>query len=255
MSAALPFSIIIPCRNPGPKVRDALASVWAQSGVGIELIVVDGGSTDGTREWLESNRSRIAVLLTEPDQGIYDAMNKGIAAAHSEWLMFLGADDRLNPGVLARALGHPNAQGDVLAGAAAYRDGRVYRFSPDTSPAARNFLHHQAALYRRDLFERFGRFDTTLRIAADYDFNLRLWHAGVPIAPVPIDFAVCGIGGKSDGGAWAVYREEITVRHRHFAAPRCWWWDAAAMARFLRKQVVRRLRRPLGARTPSSDFK
>src|SRR4051812_471640 len=95
MSAAPTISVIVVCKNPGPRLAAALSSVREQLHVSTELIVVDGESTDGTREWLESNRAGITTLISEPDGGVYEAMNKGIAVARGEWIYFLGADDRL----------------------------------------------------------------------------------------------------------------------------------------------------------------
>ncbi len=241
MSAAPLVSIIVPCRNPGPRLRDALGSVWGQTDASFEVIVIDGGSTDGSREWLESNRDRIAVLVSEPDGGIYDAMNKAIARASGEWLLFLGADDRLaGDSVLhaasERLLTSPTA--GVVVGEAMYDDGRIYRLAARPNPVARNFVHHQASFYRRRVFAVHGSFDTTLNITADYDLNLRLWTAGVRFEPMTLRVAFCGTRGASDCGAWKVYRQEITTRHRHFPSWRCWPWDVASVVRFLRKQLV-----------------
>src|SRR5262245_9190971 len=105
MSAAPTLSVIVACKNPGSRLRSALGSVWEQRHVSPEVIVVDGGSTDGTREWLESERTRLATLVSEPDGGVYDAMNKAIARARGDWVYFLGADDRLTgDSVLSEAL-------------------------------------------------------------------------------------------------------------------------------------------------------
>lgn len=239
MSSAI--SIILPCLNPGPGLRAALASVWEQRSVAGEVIVVDGGSTDGSVEWLRANQSRLGSLVAERDGGIYDAMNKGVGRARGEWILFLGADDRLvGDLVLAEVLKWAGkTEAGVVAGEAAYDDGRIYRFRSRVNPVARNFVHHQCAFYRRALFAENGGFDPTLTIAADYDFNLRLWRARVRFKPIPVRVAACGTRGASDGGAWSVYREEIAVRHRHFPAWRCWWWDALSVVRFGRKQLVR----------------
>jgi glycosyltransferase involved in cell wall biosynthesis len=242
MPAAPPsVSVILVCKNPGPRLPNALKSVWAQLHVASEVIVIDGASTDGSREWLESQRERLAALVSEPDGGIYEAMNKGLALAHGEWVLFLGADDRLvGDMVLSEALNWvKKTEAGVAAGEAAYDDGRIYRLSSRVNPIARNFVHHQAAFYRRTLFEENGNFDTSLAVTADYDFNLRLWKNRVRFKPLKIRIAACGIAGTSDGGDWRVYREEITVRHRYFPAWRCWLWDALSVVRYVRKKIVR----------------
>ncbi len=239
MSAPL-ISVIIVCRNPGPQLPLALASVWEQPAEDVECLVVDGASTDGTREWLEMHRARLATLISEPDRGIYDAMNKGVAAARGQWVLFLGADDRLAShcvdGDLVAKLQTTNSS--VVAGEIVYTDGRCYRMKIPVRPLPRNFLHHQGAFYRRSLFRDHGNFDGRLIIAADYEFNLRLWNRKVAFESLPRLIARCSPGGLSDSGRWQVYAEEIRIRHRFFPGWQCWSWDALSCVRFLRKQIV-----------------
>lgn len=242
MSAAPVISVVLACKNPGPRLPAALASVWGQQGAAWELIVIDGASVDGTREWLAARSTQVAALVSEPDGGVYEAMNKGVRLARGAWLLFLGADDRLaGNGVLAAVAARLDASAaGVFAGEAAFDDGRVYRLADRPRPAARNFVHHQAAFYRRDCFAR-GGYDESLRFQADYDLNLRLWRAGVHFRSLPVRVADCASGGLSDAGRWANYREEIAVRHRHFPAWQCWPWDLIAIARCGRKQYIRRI--------------
>jgi putative colanic acid biosynthesis glycosyltransferase len=239
MSAPL-VSVILVCRNPGPALRTALESVWQQTGVAYEVIVVDGASTDGTAEWLAANRFRLGSLISEPDTGVYDAMNKGVASARGQWLLFLGADDRLAAPDTLFQLGNTLTQtpAGIVAGMARFTDGRTYAPQPATA-IRRNFIHHQSAFYRRELFAKHGSFDAIFRIQADYELNLLWQQAGVGIATLPQLVAVCGTGGLSDGGSWANYREEIRVRHQHFPAWQCWLWDLASFVRFLRKNIIR----------------
>ncbi len=238
-----PVSVILVCRNPGLRLRAALESVWTQPDGTCEIIVIDGTSTDGSREWLESQRARLGALVMEPDHGVYDAMNKGVAAAHGEWVLFLGADDRLHAGALSGIVPVlQSSQAGVVVGEAAYDDGRVYRLGAPAAAVRRNFVHHQAACYRRNLFAAHGPFEASLRIMADYDFNLRLLLAGVRFESAPVRIAACGSGGLSDAGGWTGYREEIAVRHRHFSAWQCWLWDLGSVGRYLRKRMVRALR-------------
>jgi glycosyltransferase involved in cell wall biosynthesis len=249
MPAPTPIiSVIVVCKNPGPHLPAALASVWEQHPVPAELVVVDGGSTDGTREWLETQRRQIATLISEPDRGVYDAMNKGLAAAHGDWVLFLGADDRLaGARVLSEAVNWMEKNGaDVAVGEAIYDDGRIYKLGPRVNPLARNFVHHQAAFYRRTLFAAHGHFDPSLAIMADYEFNLRLWKSQAHFEPVPLRIAACGSGGLSDAGGWRGYGEEIRVRHRYFPARQCWFWDALSVVRYVRKKIIRgRSRSPM----------
>ena len=233
-------SVIIVCRNPGPLLRTALESVWAQQGGACEVVVIDGASTDGSREWLESQRARIGTLVSEPDRGVYDAMNKGVTRARGDWLLFLGSDDRLLEDALGRiAPVLQQTEAGVVVGEAAYDDGRIYGMGNLTATVRRNFVHHQAAFYRRTLFAAHGKFDERLQLQADYDFNLRLLQSGVSFTAVAVRIAGCGSGGLSDSGRWLNYREEIAVRHRHFPAWQCWLWDLGSVVRYLRKKILR----------------
>ena len=238
------ISVIVVCRNPGARLRTALESVWAQTFLP-ELVVIDGASTDGSREWLESQRPRIAALVSEPDAGIYPAMNKGLAATTADWVLFLGADDRLaTPTTLAEAANSlATTDASVASGEARFDDGRLYSFGGIHTAIRRNFVHHQATFYRRALFTRHGSFDSSLRIQADYEFNLRLLRRRERFARLALRVADCASGGLSDSGRLQNYREEIVARHRHFAAVRCLPWDALSVARFIRKQILKRLRR------------
>jgi len=235
------ISVIVVCRNPGPRLREALASVWEQRDVTVDVVVIDGGSTDGTPAWLQEQRARLGALVSEPDRGVYEAMNKGVRLAHGEWILFLGADDRLiDPGALAeasRTLGDMSAS--VVVGSARYEDGRGYPFATARHAIRRNFVHHQAAFYRRNVFAAHGAFDAQLRYQADYDFNLRLLHGGIVFHPLDLTLTTCGRGGLSDAGHWGNYREEIAIRHRHFPAWRCWVWDLGSLLRCLRKKALR----------------
>ena len=242
MSAAPPVSVIVVCHTPGDRLHQALASVWEQTPASADLIVVDGGSTDGTRAWLEARRDRIHFFISEPDRGVYDAMNKGLAAARTDWILFLGADDRLANREVLAALAPRLARTDagVVGGETVYADGRRYRLRLPPNAIARNFVHHQAAFYRRHLLLTDGGFDLTLQIMADYEMNLRLWRRRERFESVPDHIAVCGVGGLSDRGQWQGYREEIAVRHRYFSPLACAPWDALSLLRFGRKKFVRR---------------
>lgn len=245
MSAPAPLiSVIVPCKNPGGALPATLDSLRVQRWVQPEIIVVDGASTDGTPAWLEPQRERLAAVISEADRGVYDAMNKGIARARGEWVLFLGAGDRLVGDSALSEISETltSTEAGVVCGEVAYDDGRIYRLARRLNPLARNFVHHQGAFYRRSLFAEAGDFDASLRIMGDYDFNLRLWKTHVRFKPVSLRIAACTTHGLSDSGRWLGYREEILVRHRYAKAWRCWLWDALSIARFMRKQCVRRKR-------------
>lgn len=192
------ISVITATYNCVNTIDDCLASVQGQSHPDVEHIVVDGASTDGTIAVVESRHDCRGSLVSEPDNGIYDALNKGIARARGDVVGFLHADDLYaDTGVLARiaaAFADPAVE-------AVYGD-LVYVRKEDTGKVvrywrSRPFFRRQLAwgwmpphptfYVRRELYQRFGAFDTTYRIAADYDCMLRVCNK--------ITKAIIGIGG------------------------------------------------------------
>lgn len=167
------ITIIIVAKNACATISSAIASVKGQTYSAVECIVIDGASTDGTLEILQ-NESSINILISEPDRGIYDAMNKGINYAHGEWILFLGADDQLaDRDVLARIFSvsydSQLIYGNVRFGqSACIYDG----FFSKTKLMWKNICH-QAIFYRRELFLRIGLFDERYPLWADWEFNLR----------------------------------------------------------------------------------
>ena len=240
------ISVIVVCHNPGPRLPATLASIWEQRWAGPELIVVDRGSTDGTREWLESQRARIAAILASGAATLYDALNEGIAQAQGEWVLLLSAEDRLvGDMVLSEALNWMmKTEAGVAAGEAAYDDGRITKLRSHVNPAARNFVARPATFYRRTLFAENGGFDPAFPTMADYEFNVRLWKNRVRFKPVPLRIAASRsevTTGRFDGRAC---REEMQVRHRYFGFWRCVGWDALSLIRWAGAGMARVFLRP-----------
>ncbi|MCL2332407.1 MAG: glycosyltransferase [Actinomycetia bacterium] len=183
------FSIVIAVRNAADTLPGALESVRAQSPVDFELIVIDGASDDRTAEIARAAGERFApdrfTLVCEPDRGIYDAFNKGLARARGRYLAFLGADDRYQPAALAAvaaAIGR-DADDEPDAVAGAYRvidaQGHAAKKLPRPEFVARRLprsmpTNHQALFLRTEVARRVGGFDPSYRIAGDYELFLRL---------------------------------------------------------------------------------
>lgn len=176
-------SVITVCRNAAATLEACLRSVAAQDGVRVEHVVIDGASTDGTAEVIARHRAGLAVVVSEPDGGLYDAMNKGVARAGGDFIIFLNADDVFaGPGALRDALrdiaGQPD--GDVYYGTLEVASGStVFRHVPPPPDRAAQemvtgCLPHQATLARREVFARTGPFDVRWRRHADYDWWLKV---------------------------------------------------------------------------------
>ncbi len=197
------ITVITVTLNAAAVVGDALRSVLAQQHEDVELVLVDGGSSDGTLDVVHALAGSRARVLAGPDAGIYDAMNKGIAAARGDALFFLNADDRLaHPGVLAELAqtlvwrSADLAFGDIVVfdeqqtRLRTHRHVRVARLGHES-------LSHQAVLARRGCFDRVGSFDTRYRICADLDWFMRCGAAGLRFAYLPQLVCRCMAGGAS----------------------------------------------------------
>jgi len=175
------FSIVVPTLNVASVVTTCLASIDRQSLGEYEVLLMDGGSNDETLELVSGFKSSLGdrlAMSVEKDTGVYEAMNRGVAKARGEWLLFLGADDRLHgDDVLARVAAfireNPASHlvhGDVILRSSSARYGGV--FDLDTLLFEKNICH-QAIFYRREVFANLGPYNLRYRIWADWDFNIR----------------------------------------------------------------------------------
>ena len=175
-------SIITPVLNE-PRVVRALDSIISQQHEHeIELIVVDGGSTDGTLDMLETRRDRIAVLVSEPDNGIYDGMNKGIGWATGDVIGILNADDHYSDSFVIRDVlqAFSDTRTDACYGNMVYIDeaGKVVRYWKAGPPRRANWYFgwappHPTFFVRKYVYDRYGAFNLGFPVAADYELMLR----------------------------------------------------------------------------------
>jgi len=197
-------SIVTVCLNDAAGLARTISSVARQTFSDYELVVVDGGSTDGSVDVVRANGAVVTDWVSEKDAGIYDAQNKGVRRARGEWIIFLNAGDALaSDDALARFFEGAPAE-DVLYGDVVWeeKDGRRrVDAQPDVLTLEffmRTNLPHQATAVRRALLERLGPYDTELRIAADYEFLLRsIVVHGATTRHVPVPLAVQVTGGLS----------------------------------------------------------
>jgi glycosyltransferase len=207
---SLQISVITAVFNRARTLEDSLRSVQAQSWPDVEHIVVDGASTDGSLDIVRRHEHRLARVVSEPDRGVYDALNKGIALASGDVIGFMHADDTFaSPQALqsvARAFEDPAV--DAVYGDLVYVSqadpSRVVRYWK-AGPFRREQLAlgwmppHPTFYVRRGLYERLGTFDTRYRIAADYENMLRiLWHGRANTVYIPQVLVRMRTGGVSN---------------------------------------------------------
>jgi glycosyltransferase involved in cell wall biosynthesis len=171
-------SIIVVVFRDREELREVTQSIFPHQSHEVELIVIDGGSNDGTVELLSSLDDRIDYWISEPDEGIYDAMNKGVAASRGEYILHLNAGDRLIQvplDILRRCL-EDNID---VASFRVLMDGKdVYVPKVGFPMKIANWWHHQGTFYRRS--SHLG-YDTRYRICGDFELNQRLMKAGASV--------------------------------------------------------------------------
>jgi len=175
------FSVISICLNEELNIQRTCESVCSQNHNDFEWIVIDGGSTDRTLHILEKYSDKITTLVTEPDSGIYNAMNKGISMASGEYVVFLNAGDqffhRNTLNIIAAAPQMDILYGDLIITRA---DGvELLETFPDRLTPYYllwGWLPHPATFIKMRLFKEFGVYDESFRIAGDYDLFLRLLY-------------------------------------------------------------------------------
>jgi glycosyltransferase involved in cell wall biosynthesis len=179
-------TLITVALNARPTLARTIETVQRQTFPSIEHVVIDGGSTDGTLELLATALRPHDHWISEPDAGISDALNKGVALARGEYLQFIHADDWLSPRQVEQAVESLERSGAdfVFGDLVFYEDGKPvfeYRGEPDyrhTITRRMPALNHPTVLMRKECFRHIGLFDLRYKCAMDYDWFLRLHLAG-----------------------------------------------------------------------------
>ena len=211
------LTIITPNYNSGDKLLATVRSTVSES-VEFEHIIVDGASTDGSTELASELAAEHAHLkvYSEVDNGVYDAMNKGIQHARGRYLFFLGAGDLLIPGGLTRISQHlPECEHALIYGDVLYRgishNGKFSRLM-----LCEGNICHQCILYSRRLFNLVGMYNTRYKALADWEFNLRCFgNRHVQVQYVPVIVAHFEVGGISSAGDKDFERDRTILLSQH----------------------------------------
>lgn len=180
----LKVSIITVSYNSKSTIADTILSVISQTYTNIEHIIIDGASTDGTKEIINSFRSKISMVVMEPDKGIYDAMNKGITLASGDIIGILNSDDFLasNDTIEKIAIAFEQEGCDAIIGnvdfVASKNNNKVIRRwinSPYKKGSFAKGWHpsHPAFYVKQEIYKKYGNFDITLNVSADFELMLR----------------------------------------------------------------------------------
>jgi glycosyltransferase involved in cell wall biosynthesis len=208
-------SVITVTRNSASGVSKAIESVLSQSYRPLEYIVIDGASTDGTVDIVRGYQGRISRIISEPDDGIYFAMNKGLQESSGSNILFINSDD---------SFAHPQALASLVDARRQYGDDPTICYSDfikhypsldrsmlmqASTALERGFsLCHQAMLVDRSAYDLIGSFDTSYRYAADHDWTARAKRAGVRFVKADVPPTVVFKHGGASHSSYRLSRNE-----------------------------------------------
>lgn len=211
------ISIISATLNSATYIRDCLASINSQSYDNLEHIIIDGASTDSTLERIKLTRTRVTKILSEPDKGIYDAINKGLKMVTGDIVGFLHADDTFASTTILENIAETfiNKTIDGIYGNLVYINtlNKVVRTWRSKPFHPKNVLHgwmppHPTLFLRKEIYEKHGLFDTSFKIAGDYDFILRLMvDEEITLKYIPETITIMRMGGASNRNLMMIARK------------------------------------------------
>jgi putative colanic acid biosynthesis glycosyltransferase len=205
--------------NMAEYIGGTLDSVLGQDHPHFESIVIDGASTDGSRDIIASYAPRLAYWVSEPDRNLYDAMNKGVRAATGDWVLFMNSGDRFaGPHVLSAMFAEDHSCADVLYGhhVRRYPDRGIDRIIRAETPdvlTLRMHCSHQSLFMRREILLQ-RPFSLKL-LAADYDAILAAYLGGKRFEAVDTVVAVAAVGGRSDNNRLTILMQRIAIVHSY----------------------------------------
>jgi len=230
------FSIITATYNSANTIAGNIASINEQSYPDIEQIIIDGASVDNTLDIIRANSIRKLILQSEPDKGIYDALNKGIKLASGDIIGFLHSDDCFylseTLGNIAKAFSSPGPV-DAVYGDLVFVDkkepDKVVRYWK-TKPFTPTLLKqgwmppHPTLFMRREVYERHGLFNVNLKCAADYDYILRVFNdKSLHFTYLPEIITKMKMGGVSTTGFWGLINKKkedyLVIKSNNIANP------------------------------------
>jgi glycosyltransferase involved in cell wall biosynthesis len=186
--AAPKISVITVVRNGEATLRETMDSILGNLGTTGEYLIVDGASTDRTKDIIDQRRESLSYFVSEADRGIYDAMNKAMLAARGDWLIFVGADDQLLVELddIVRVMKNPAAvyYGDVIiANTGARYAGKFSKYK-----LMQRNICHQSIFYPRGVYST-KNYETGIGMLADHKYNIEVWGSGVQFEY--IDQVIC----------------------------------------------------------------
>ncbi|SEQ15120.1 glycosyltransferase family 2 protein [Butyrivibrio sp. TB] len=200
MNRPIKFSIITVTFNCADTIERTILSVLSQHNVTCEYVIIDGASSDGTKRIIEQYQYEIDYYLSEPDEGIYDAMNKAIKHTTGDVVLFLNGDDYFSTNHSLEDISKwIIGDNSIVIGRVQYGDKLSVCYSDKSikSPYFEIFYPHQATFVPRSLYDSLGGFDENYKISADFDWICRATYKGIKIKWVDELVSVYKLGGRS----------------------------------------------------------
>lgn len=173
------ITIITVCYNASKTIEDTIKSVINQSYKDLEYIIIDGGSTDGTKEIVEKYKKVFPIIfVSEKDNGIYDAMNKGVDLATGEYINFMNADDYFfNKTVIEEVIPFLNTQYDIVYGnmEVRYKNFKMIKIEPEPKYLWMGPVNHQSSFIKREMMKKY-MYNVNNKIVADFEFFLTVYY-------------------------------------------------------------------------------
>lgn len=195
------ITVVTVVYNAESTLEQTILSVINQTYDNVEYILVDGASTDGTLDIIKKYEDKIDYWISEPDKGIYDAMNKGIDLASGDFLVFLGADDLLFDAYVFQNISNRMVNREaVYYGNVFFREKQViYGFSFNKLKLCCRNICHQSIFYPKRIYKKLN-YNLRFKIYADWEYNIRVWNQCqfIYLAVVVTNFYDCGSSGQGD---------------------------------------------------------
>ena len=213
-------SVLTPCYNSEKTIEKTLQSIEQQTYKNIEYIIIDGGSTDRTLEIIEEHKSILPesfILISEKDNGIYDAMNKGIKLAKGKLIGIVNSDDWYEKDTIEQVVNnYKGNKYEVIYGMQRnFLNGKekaVFIYHHDF--LSQQMITHPTCFVTKDIYADLGMFDLQYKSAADFEFMLKLWESKkvefTPVLHVLSNFQLGGMSSSQIG-----VRENAKIRYRH----------------------------------------
>jgi len=215
------ITIITSSLNGGRFIEKTISSVLGQSGVELEYIIIDGGSTDGTLDVIRANEEKIDYWISEPDNGISDAFNKGIRLTNGDIIGILNVGDWYEADTLKNVVeafsSHPDV--DVVCGAIEFWEKGSVQLHCNSNPEAldkETSVYHPTVFIRKSSYMKYGVFNERYRYAMDYELLLRFKRQGAKFLTLEKTLANMSLVGISYQNWYEALKEVRNVRSKYF---------------------------------------